>query len=67
LVPFARGAKNSGQESLCLRCRDFREMQDPQPVTLPNGRPALKGSCPVCGAGMCHIITQETAARDRRR
>jgi hypothetical protein len=55
-APFAHGEKQSDLESLCLRCRDFRHMQDPQPVVLPGGRPALKGNCPVCGAGMCHII-----------
>jgi hypothetical protein len=39
-----------------MRCRDFREMKDPTPVTLPNGRPALYGSCPVCGVRMLSIV-----------
>ena len=62
-VPFAHGERQSDLQSLCLRCRDFREMQDPQPVVLPNGRPAFKGSCPVCGAGMCLIVRHEATAQ----
>ena len=65
-APFTEGGKESLQESLCMRCRDYRQMQDPQPVTLPNGRPALKGHCPVCGAGMCHIIKAETEPDHRK-
>lgn len=55
--PFARGERKSPSERLCMRCRDYREIEDPQPVTLPNGRPALKGHCPVCGAKMT-VITK---------
>ena len=36
----------------CLKCRASREIQNPQPVTLKNGRPATRGVCPVCGAKM---------------
>lgn len=61
-APFAQGARQTDQQSLCLRCRDFREMQDPQPAVLPNGRPAFKGRCPMCGAGMCLIIKREATA-----
>jgi hypothetical protein len=27
-------------------------MKDPQEVTMQNGRPATKGTCPVCGTSM---------------
>ncbi len=30
-------------------------MKDPQAVTMKNGKPATKGSCPVCGTGMYKI------------
>jgi hypothetical protein len=33
----------------CLKCREKREMKDPQQVTLKNGRAATQGICPVCG------------------
>jgi len=53
--PFARGEKKSPSQRLCMRCRDYREIEDPQAATLPNGRPALKGHCPVCGAKMTAV------------
>ena len=55
--PFAKGERTSPSQSMCMRCRDWRELEDPQPVTLANGRPALKGQCPVCGAKMT-VITK---------
>ena len=33
----------------CLKCREKREMKEPQQVTLKNGRAATQGTCPVCG------------------
>jgi hypothetical protein len=39
----------------CLKCRAKREMRNPQQVTLKNGRPATKGTCPVCGTPMYRI------------
>ena len=54
--PFMTGKRKNRRQRLCMKCRDWREMEDPQPVTLPNGRPALKGRCPVCQAKMTAII-----------
>ena len=42
-------------EAYCLKCRTQREMKDPQAVTMKNGKPATKGSCPVCWTGMYKI------------
>ncbi|MDT7943385.1 MAG: DUF5679 domain-containing protein [Dehalococcoidia bacterium] len=42
-------------QAYCLKCRAMREMRNPQPVTLKNGRPATKGTCPVCGTVMYRI------------
>jgi RNase P subunit RPR2 len=39
----------------CLKCRAKREMRNPQRVTLKNGRPATKGTCPTCGTAMYRI------------
>lgn len=39
-------------EAYCLRCRTRRPMDDPQAVITKDGRPGLKGTCPVCGGGM---------------
>jgi RNase P subunit RPR2 len=42
-------------QAYCLKCRATREMREPQTVTLKNGRPATKGTCPVCGTTMYRI------------
>ena len=45
----------SVMEAYCLKCRTKREMKSPQQVTMKNGKPATKGSCPVCGTQMYRI------------
>ncbi|MDP3685617.1 MAG: DUF5679 domain-containing protein [bacterium] len=42
-------------EAYCVKCKAKREMKDPKPVTLKNGKPATKGTCPVCGTSMMRI------------
>ncbi len=42
-------------EGYCVKCKAKREISDPQQVTLKNGKPAVKGKCPVCGTGMFRI------------
>ena len=39
----------------CVKCRTKREIKDPQEVTLKNGRPAVKGTCPECGTNVFRI------------
>lgn len=36
-------------EAYCVKCRARREIKNPKQVTLKNGKPAVKGVCPVCG------------------
>ncbi|MEA3560208.1 MAG: DUF5679 domain-containing protein [Candidatus Omnitrophota bacterium] len=43
-------------EAYCVKCKSKREMKDAQKVTMKNGRPAMKGKCPVCGTGMYRIL-----------
>ncbi len=38
-----------------MKCREKREMKDPQQVTMKNGRPATQGTCPVCGTKIFKI------------
>ena len=47
--------KGANMQAYCLKCRTKRDMRDPQPVTLKNGRPATQGACPVCGTKMYRI------------
>ncbi len=42
-------------QAYCLKCRQKRDMNNPQQVSLKNGRPATQGSCPVCGTKMYRI------------
>jgi hypothetical protein len=56
-------------QGYCLKCREKREMQDPQEVTLKNGRPAMQGTCPVCGTKITVIggkkAAEKVAAADK--
>ncbi len=42
-------------QAYCMKCRTKREMKNPEKVTLKNGRPATKGTCPNCGTKMSRI------------
>lgn len=42
-------------EAYCFKCRIKREMKEPQAITLKNGVPAYKGTCPVCGTKVFKI------------
>ncbi|HLD11335.1 MAG TPA: DUF5679 domain-containing protein [Patescibacteria group bacterium] len=41
----------------CVKCRAKREVDDAkvQKVTMKNGKPASKATCPVCGTAMFKI------------
>ncbi len=38
-----------------VKCRAKRADPNAEKVTMKNGKPALKGKCPVCGTGMYKI------------
>jgi hypothetical protein len=42
-------------QAYCVKCRSKQEMKDCTPVTMKNGKKAVKGVCPVCGTGMYRI------------
>ena len=42
-------------EAYCFKCRAKREIKNPQSVTLKNGKPAMRGVCPVCGTRVFRI------------
>lgn len=39
----------------CVKCKQKREMLNAHEVTMKNGRPALRGICPVCGTSLNRI------------
>ena len=42
-------------QGYCFKCRNKREIKNPEKVTLKNGRPATRGTCPNCGTKIFRI------------
>ena len=42
-------------EAYCFKCRSKQEIANPEQVYLKNGRPAARGTCPVCGTRVFRI------------
>ena len=49
-------------DGYCLKCREKRDMVDPHPYKMKNGKDATTGTCPVCGTKMFKIGKAVTAA-----
>ena len=49
------GANNNMSDAYCVKCKAKKEVQNPEQVTMKNGRKALKGTCPDCGTKMFKI------------
>jgi DNA topoisomerase-1 len=39
-------------EAYCMKCKQKRDMLDPEPAFNKAGAPVTRGKCPVCGTGM---------------
>ncbi len=39
-------------EAYCVKCKAHRIMQNPYATTTQTGRPAVRGTCPICGSKM---------------
>jgi len=42
-------------QAYCFKCRAKRDIKNPVSVTLKNGRPAVRGTCSVCGTKVFRI------------
>jgi len=42
-------------EGYCVKCKSKREMKDQKSITMKNGKPAVTGTCAVCGTKMFKI------------
>jgi len=42
-------------EGYCVKEKKKIEIKDPEQVTMKNGRPAVKGTCPDCGTKVFKI------------
>ena len=50
-------------EAYCVKCREKREIQDPESVTMKNGRNAIQGKCGVCGTKLFRMVSNKDAAK----
>lgn len=55
-TPLVLTPRNSESEAFCCKCRDRREIIDPKPIMMANGRPAMQGTCVVCGTKAARIV-----------
>ncbi len=42
-------------DAYCVKCKAKREIKDPKPVTMKNGKPATSGVCSACGTKVFKI------------
>jgi uncharacterized Zn finger protein (UPF0148 family) len=49
-------------EGYCVKCKARKEIADAVEETMKNGRKAIKGKCPTCGAVMFKILGGKAAA-----
>ena len=52
-----RRKKEEKWEGFCVKCRKKVTIQNPEIVTLKNGRKAVKGTCPYCGTVVYRFIS----------
>jgi hypothetical protein len=44
----------------CMRCKTKRPIKDAHEETTESGRPAARGTCPICGANMFTFLKDDT-------
>ena len=49
-------------EGYCVKCKAKKPISDAVEETMKNGRKAVKGKCPTCGAVMFKILGGKAAA-----
>ena len=43
-------------EGYCVKCKEKREMKDPEEVIMKNKMKAMKGTCTTCGTKIFKIM-----------
>ena len=54
--PFTAGPRGSPDQAFCVKCRAWRRVENPRPITTSNKRKALQGSCAVCGTRTARFV-----------
>ncbi len=55
-----REERQMAETAYCVKCKTKRDMVGAQRVNMKNGRPAMKGKCPVCGTTLYKIMPKES-------
>ena len=42
-------------DAYCVKCKEKREIKEPKQIEMKNGKPAVQGTCPVCGTKVTKI------------
>jgi len=50
-------------EGYCVKCKSKKEIVDAVEELMKNGRKAIKGKCPTCGAVMFKILGGKSPAK----
>lgn len=45
----------------CVKCKEKREMKDAHKIEMKNGKPAMQGTCTVCGTKLTRILSSKEA------
>jgi hypothetical protein len=53
-LPNSKEAKQMA-EAYCVKDKKKVEVLNPQRITMKNGKPALQGTCPICGGKVFRI------------
>jgi Domain of unknown function (DUF5679) len=56
-IPADAAGRRIGEmaEAYCVKDKRKVEIKNPQQVTMKNGKPAVKGTCPICGGSVFRI------------
>jgi len=55
-VAAKKSSTSAPDEGYCVKCKAKRKIDKAKEIKMANGRPAMKGVCPVCGTGMFKIL-----------
>jgi hypothetical protein len=58
-VPEAGGIAEIEINGYCMRCKTKRPIQNARRETTESGRPAARGTCPICGANMFTFLATD--------
>jgi len=50
-------------QARCMKCKDQKEMADPEMTMTKKGGYMARGKCKDCGCGMCRIMSKDDAEK----